>query len=184
MTSFAVSFTPSFMPKPTQSVTPVFAGRAWQQVLARDASADGQFVYAVKSTGIYCKPSCPSRRPERKNVSFFPSPALAEAAGFRACLRCEPTRTAAKPDVQAEAIAKAAAFLSSHAGERTKLDDIAEAAGLGKFALQRGFKRVLGVTPGEFAREQRKERFRDKVRKPKLSVTDAVYEAGVVTTTA
>jgi AraC family transcriptional regulator of adaptative response/methylated-DNA-[protein]-cysteine methyltransferase len=174
MTTFAVSF----MPKPTQSATPVFAGRAWQQVLARDASADGQFVYAVKSTGIYCKPSCPSRRPERKNVSFFPSPALAEAAGFRACLRCEPTRTVAKPDVQAEAIAKAAAFLSSHAGERTKLDDIAEAAGLGKFALQRGFKRVLGVTPGEFAREQRKERFRDKVRKPKLSVTDAVYEAG------
>jgi AraC family transcriptional regulator of adaptative response/methylated-DNA-[protein]-cysteine methyltransferase len=178
MTTFAVSFTPSFMPKPTQSATPVFAGRAWQQVLARDASADGQFVYAVKSTGIYCKPSCPSRRPERKNVSFFPNNELAEAAGFRACLRCEPTRTVAKPDVQAEAIAKAAAFLSTHAGERTKLDDIAEAAGLGKFALQRGFKRVLGVTPGEFAREQRKERFRDRVRKPRLSVTDAVYEAG------
>jgi AraC family transcriptional regulator of adaptative response/methylated-DNA-[protein]-cysteine methyltransferase len=173
-----LSFTPSFMPQPTKSATPVFAGRAWQQVLARDASADGQFVYAVKSTGIYCKPSCPSRRPERKNVSFFPSPALAEAAGFRACLRCEPTRTTPKPDVQADAIAKAAAFLSAHAGERTKLDDIAEAAGLGKFALQRGFKRVLGVTPGEFAREQRKERFRDRVRKPKLSVTDAVYEAG------
>jgi AraC family transcriptional regulator of adaptative response/methylated-DNA-[protein]-cysteine methyltransferase len=178
MTTFAVSFIPSFMPKPTQSATPVFAGRAWQQVLARDASADGQFVYAVKSTGIYCKPSCPSRRPERKNVSFFPNNELAEAAGFRACLRCEPTRTVAKPDVQAEAIAKAAAFLSTHAGERTKLDDIAEAAGLGKFALQRGFKRVLGVTPGEFAREQRKERFRDRVRKPRLSVTDAVYEAG------
>jgi AraC family transcriptional regulator of adaptative response/methylated-DNA-[protein]-cysteine methyltransferase len=178
MTTFAVSFIPSFMPKPTQSATPVFAGRAWQQVLARDASADGQIVYAVKSTGIYCKPSCPSRRPERKNVSFFPNNELAEAAGFRACLRCEPTRTVAKPDVQAEAIAKAAAFLSTHAGERTKLDDIAEAAGLGKFALQRGFKRVLGVTPGEFAREQRKERFRDRVRKPRLSVTDAVYEAG------
>nr|MBW4039893.1 bifunctional transcriptional activator/DNA repair enzyme protein Ada [Acidobacteriota bacterium] len=67
---------------------PIFAGRAWQQVLARDPAADGQFVYAVKSTGIFCRPTCPSRRPERKNVSFFPNPALAEAAGFRPCLRC------------------------------------------------------------------------------------------------
>jgi AraC family transcriptional regulator of adaptative response/methylated-DNA-[protein]-cysteine methyltransferase len=160
------------------STPSVFAGRAWQQVLARDASADGQFVYAVKSTGIFCRPSCPSRRPERKNVSFFPTPALAEAAGFRACLRCEPLRTAPKADPQAEAIAKAATFLTTHAGQRTKLDDLATASGLGKFALQRGFKRVLGVTPGDFAREQRKTRFRDKVRTPKLSITDAVYEAG------
>ncbi len=165
-------------PKSVSSAPSVFAGRAWQQVLARDASADGQFVYAVKSTGVYCKPSCASRRPERKNVSFFPTPALAEAAGFRACLRCEPNLAAPRPDPQAEAIAKAAEFLSEHAGERTRLDDLAAAAGLGKFALQRGFKRVLGVTPGEFAREQRKERFRDKVRKPRLTVTDAVYEAG------
>jgi AraC family transcriptional regulator of adaptative response/methylated-DNA-[protein]-cysteine methyltransferase len=161
-----------------QTTPSVFAGRAWQQVLARDAAADGQFVYAVKTTGIYCRPSCPSRRPERKNVSFFPTNALAEAAGFRACLRCTPTRIAPKPDPQAAAIAKATQFLTAHAGQRTKLDDIAEAAGLGKFALQRGFKRVLGVTPGDFAREQRKERFRNKVRTPRLSITDAVYEAG------
>ena len=166
-------------PMANRTSTPsVFAGRAWQQVLARDAAADGQFVYAVKSTGIFCRPSCPSRRPERKNVSFFPTPALAEAAGFRPCLRCEPTRVAPKPDHQAEAIAKAATFLTTHAGQRTKLDDLATASGLGKFALQRGFKRVLGVTPGDFAREQRKTRFRDKVRTPKLSITDAVYEAG------
>ena len=156
----------------------VFAGRAWQQVLARDASADGQFVYAVKSTGVYCRPGCPSRRPERKNVSFFPTPTLAEAAGFRACLRCEPNRVTPKADPQAEAIGRAAEFLTTHAGERTKLDDLAAASGLGKFALQRGFKRVLGVTPGDFAREQRKDRFREKLRKPKLSITDAVYEAG------
>ena len=160
----------------------VFAGRAWQQVLARDAAADGQFVYAVKSTGIYCKPSCPSRRPERKNVSFFPAPAQAEAAGFRACLRCEPSLAAPKADPQAAAVAKAAELLSERAGERTSLDDLAAAAGLGRFALQRGFKRVLGVTPGEFAREQRKERFRTKVRTPRLAskspITDAVYEAG------
>jgi AraC family transcriptional regulator of adaptative response/methylated-DNA-[protein]-cysteine methyltransferase len=83
-----------------------------------------------------------------------------------------------KADPQAEAIAKAATFLTTHAGQRTKLDDLATASGLGKFALQRGFKRVLGVTPGDFAREQRKDRFREKVRTPKLSITDAVYEAG------
>ncbi len=160
------------------STPSVFAGRAWQQVLARDTAADGQFVYAVKSTGIFCRPSCPSRKPERKNVSFYPTPALAESAGFRACLRCEPTRTAPKPDPQAEAIARATTFLSEHSTERTTLDQLAAASGLGKFALQRGFKRVLGVTPGDFAREQRKDRFRDKVRTPKLSITDAVYEAG------
>jgi len=160
----------------------VFAGRAWQQVLARDRSADGQFVYAVKSTGIYCRPSCPSRRPERKNVSFFPAPAQAEAAGYRACLRCEPQRATPRPDPQAEAIGRAARFLSEHAGQRTSLDALAGAAGLGKFALQRGFKRVLGVTPGEYARAQRTERFRDKVRTPrpasKSPITDAVYAAG------
>jgi AraC family transcriptional regulator of adaptative response/methylated-DNA-[protein]-cysteine methyltransferase len=164
-----------------QQVPSVFAGRAWQQVLARDSSADGQFFYGVKSTGVYCKPSCPSRRPERKNVSFYPTQAAAEAAGFRACLRCEPQRVAPKADPQAEAIAKAAEFLSENAGERTSLDAVAKAAGVGKFAVLRGFKRVLGVTPGEFARAQRKERFRDKVRTPKISrapITEAVYEAG------
>ena len=108
-----------FMAKHNGKAAAVFAGRAWQQVLARDAAADGQFVYAVKSTGIYCRPSCPSRRPERKNVSFYPTAALAEAAGFRACLRCEPARVAPKDDPQAAAIAKATKFLSERAGERT-----------------------------------------------------------------
>ncbi len=163
------------------TVPSMFAGKAWQQVLARDARADGQFFYGVKSTGVYCKPSCPSRRPERKNVSFYPTQAAAEAAGFRACLRCEPQRVVPKADPQADAIARAAEFMTEHAGERTSLDAVAEAAGVGKFAVLRGFKRVLGVTPGEFARAQRKERFREKVRTPRASrspITDAVYEAG------
>jgi len=186
-TAAAATGIESFMAKGKKNAAAapaVFAGKAWQQVLQRDAAADGQFVYAVKSTGVYCRPSCPSRRPERKNVSFFPSNEMAEAAGFRACLRCEPTRVAPKADPQAEAIAKAANFLSAHAGERTSLDALAGAAGVGKFAVLRGFKRVLGVTPGEFAREQRKERFRERVqarasaRVSKSPVTDAVYEAG------
>jgi AraC family transcriptional regulator of adaptative response/methylated-DNA-[protein]-cysteine methyltransferase len=165
---------PASHPKPL--APPVFAGKAWQQVLARDARADGQFVYAVKSTGIYCRPSCPSRRPERKNVSFFPSPAQAEAAGFRACLRCEPSRITPKADPQAAAVARAAELLA--AGKRPSLEDLAAAAGLGKFALQRGFKRVLGVTPGEFAREARKKRLHTELKKPARTVTDAIYEAG------
>jgi len=182
-TATAAAGIESFMGKGKKSgaAPAVFAGKAWQQVLGRDAAADGQFVYAVKSTGVYCRPSCPSRRPERKNVSFFPTNEMAEAAGFRACLRCEPTRVAPKADPQAAAIAKAAEFLAEHAGQRTSLDALADAAGVGKFAVLRGFKRVLGVTPGEFAREQRKERFRERVRTPRVTkspVTDAVYEAG------
>src|ERR1700724_4465372 len=78
-----------------------FPGKQWQQVLERDARADGQFVYAVKSTKTYCKPSCASRRPGRRQVTFFPSPPQAEAAGYRPCKRGEPARTEAKAAPQA-----------------------------------------------------------------------------------
>lgn len=158
------------------AVPSYFAGKQWQQVLERDSRADGQFVYAVKSTGVYCKPSCASRRPARKNVSFFPSPALAEAAGYRACKRCEPERTAARPDPQEGAVRAAAEYLKRHADERTRLEDVAQVAGVGRLALLRGFKRVLGVSPGEFAKQQRLGRFREKVRAGR--VTDAIYDAG------
>jgi len=160
------------------NVPSLFPGRAWQQVLARDTAADGQFFYAVKSTKIYCKPSCPSRKPTRKNVTFFPTAAAAEAAGYRACLRCEPDRTTDKPDPQAAAIATVADYLKDHADERNRLADLAKATGVGRLTILRGFKRVLGVTPGEFAREQRLAKFKDKVREPKKRVTDAIYEAG------
>ena len=151
---------------------------AWQQVLSRDASAAGQFVYGVQSTGIYCRPGCPSRRPARNNVSFFASCADAEAAGFRACLRCEPARRVARRDPHAEPVTRAAQILREQAGEPISLDALAESVGLSRFALLRGFQRVLGVTPSEFARAQRRERFRKEVRKPSSSVTDAVYAAG------
>ena len=156
----------------------VFPGKQWQQVLERDATADGQFFYAVKSTGIFCKPSCPSRRPTRKQVRFFPTTAAAEAAGFRACKRCEPERTTAKADPQAEAIAAVTEYLKEHAEERTKLDDVAKATGVGKLTILRGFKRVLGVSPGQYAKEARLAKFKEKVREPKARITDAIYEAG------
>ena len=160
------------------AVPSLFAGRQWQQVLERDASADGQFFYAVKSTKIYCKPSCPSRRPTRKQVAFFPTPAAAETAGYRPCKRCEPERTAPKDDPQAGAIVAVTEYLKEHAEERTKLADVAKATGVGRLTILRGFKRVLGVSPGQYAKEQRLAKFKDKVRQPKTRITDAIYDAG------
>jgi len=203
-TQTAVSPTTSLFTIPTSmtnhssktTVPSYFPGRQWQQVLERDASADGQFFYAVRSTKIYCKPSCASRRPARKQVSFFPTTAAAEAAGYRACLRCEPDRVAPKADPQAKAIGAVTEYLTNHAEERTRLADVAKATGVGRLTILRGFKRVLGVSPGEFAKAQRLERFKEKVRVPKTNVankpvaakitpkaapmriTDAIYEAG------
>ena len=159
-------------------VPSLFAGKAWQQVLARDAAADGQFFYAVKTTKIFCKPSCPSRRPERKNVSFFPTADQARAAGYRACLRCEPENVASKADPQLAAIDAVTTYLTEHAAERTKLKDVAKATGVAPLAILRGFKRVLGVSPREYAKAERVRRFKEKVREPKLRITDAIYEAG------
>ena len=185
---------------PRLVVPSVFPGRQWQQVLARDARADGQFFYAVKSTGIYCRPSCPSRRPARKSVTFFPTAAAAEQAGYRACKRCEPGLATPRPDPQAAAIAAAAEYLTQHASERTRLADVAKATGVGRLTLLRGFRRVLGVSPGEFARAQRVARFKEALQptaprpagappldsetwdrpqpeRPKR-ITDAIYKAG------
>jgi AraC family transcriptional regulator, regulatory protein of adaptative response / methylated-DNA-[protein]-cysteine methyltransferase len=162
----------------TNHIPSVFPGKQWQQVLERDTTADGQFFYAVKSTGIFCKPSCPSRRPTRKQVQFFPTTDAAQAAGYRACKRCEPERTAPKADPQAGAIAAVTEYLREHAEERTKLADVAKATGVGRLTILRGFKRVLGVSPGQYAKEARLAKFKEKVREPKTRITDAIYEAG------
>jgi AraC family transcriptional regulator of adaptative response/methylated-DNA-[protein]-cysteine methyltransferase len=151
---------------------------AWRQVLARDGSGKGNFVYAVQSTGIYCRPGCPSRHPARHNVRFFDTCEQAEAAGFRACLRCQPTRQDGRTDPHSHAITRAAGMLREAADGSASLDSVARAVGLSRFALLRGFQRVLGVTPAEFARAQRRERFRQQVREPAASVTDALYAAG------
>ena len=156
----------------------VFAGKAWQQVLARDTSADGRFVYAVKTTKIFCRPSCPSRRPERKNVSFYPTPELARAAGFRPCLRCEPESVEKRSDPQVAAIDRVATYLIEHSDERTRLKDLARATGVAPLTILRGFKRVLGVSPREYAKAQRVSSFKEKVRSPQTSVIEAIYDAG------
>jgi AraC family transcriptional regulator of adaptative response/methylated-DNA-[protein]-cysteine methyltransferase len=161
---------PSIEAAPPHATPSLFPGRQWQQVLARDSRADGQFVYAVQSTRIYCRPSCPSRRPARHNVRFFPTAAAAEQAGFRACKRCQPDLATPRPDPQAELIARAADYLASHATERTRLADLARTLGVGRLTLLRGFRRVLGVSPGEFARAQRVAHFKDSLRPAKPPV--------------
>nr|WP_232298782.1 bifunctional DNA-binding transcriptional regulator/O6-methylguanine-DNA methyltransferase Ada [Granulicella tundricola] len=173
-----MSSLPPAVSNPKTKVPSLFAGKAWQQVLARDERADGQFVYAVKTTKVYCRPGCPSRRPERKNVSFFPTPALAQAAGYRACLRCEPDSVARKDDPQVKAIDAVTQYLTEHADQRTKLKDVAKATGVAPLTILRGFKRVLGVSPREYAKAQRVAKFKEKVRQPKGTVTDAIYDAG------
>lgn len=151
---------------------------AWQQVLSRDRGAEARFVYGVQSTGIYCRPGCPSRHPARHNVRFFTTCEEAEAAGFRACLRCEPDRQDGRTERHANAIATAARMLRAADGGPISVDSLARAVGLSRFVLLRGFQRVLGVTPAAFARAQRRERFRKEVRRPAASVTDSLYAAG------
>jgi len=145
----------------------------WQQVLARDAHSDGKFVYAVRSTGIYCRPTCPSRRPRRENVDFFARPSAAEKAGFRACRRCQPN--GAHP--QMETIREACKFIDSHLYERVTLAAISKHLGFSPFHLQRLFKKALGITPQEYQSTQRLASFKSNLR-TSGNVTDAIYQSG------
>jgi len=149
----------------------------WQLVLNRDASADGKFFYAVKSTRIVCRPSCPSRKPRQEQVEFFPDLDAARAAGYRPCKRCEPESTS-KKDPQAKAIAAVARYLREHADERVTLTDVAKITGVNRLTILRGFRRVFGVSPAEYVKAQRFETFRKKVKEKRMRVTDAIYDAG------
>ena len=159
-------------------LTDILSGRQWKQVLERDPSADGRFFYAVRSTGIVCKPTCPSRRPTPANVQFFPTLAEAVGAGFRTCKRCHPERTTPAPDPQATAVARAARYLEQHVGERVTTSDLAQAAGINRLTLHRAFRRIFGVSPAQYARQQRLKTFDKTIRESTMRVTDAIYDAG------
>jgi AraC family transcriptional regulator of adaptative response/methylated-DNA-[protein]-cysteine methyltransferase len=147
---------------------------AWTAVLARDGQQDGQFVYAVATTGVYCRPSCPSRRPRRENVAFFADMDRAERAGYRACLRCKPRA----PQAPALAvIERARTFIDAHLDEGVSLQALAAETGLSLFHVQRRFKQVTGLTPRQYVAARRAERFKTHLKKGR-SVTDATYEAG------
>lgn len=149
--------------------------RRWRAVLRRDAAADGWFVYSVRSTGVYCRPSCPSRKPRRENVRFHASCLEAERAGFRACKRCRPGARPARED-QAAKIAAACRSLEA-ADTPPGLAALAEAAGMSRFHFHRVFRRLTGVTPKAYAAARRAERARRELRR-RSSVTEALYEAG------
>jgi AraC family transcriptional regulator of adaptative response/methylated-DNA-[protein]-cysteine methyltransferase len=159
-------------------ITDILSGRQWQQVLERDANADGKFFYAVQSTGIVCRPTCPSRRPTRANVRFFPTLAEALKAGYRACRRCHPERTTPAPDPQVRAVARAARYLKDHAGQRVTTNELADAAGINRLALHRAFKRIFGISPAQYVRQQRLRTFDKTIRESNMRVTDAIYDAG------
>ena len=150
--------------------------KKWKLVLARDAHSDGAFVYAVRSTGIYCRPSCASRRPHRKQVVFFPLAVAAERAGFRPCRRCRPER-AHPVDSQVEMVRRACLHLDSQTGEGEKLRALAAQMDVSPYHLQRTFKRVMGISPREYQEARRMERFKKEL-KNKGNVTHALYEAG------
>ncbi len=150
----------------------------WQAVSDRDRRADGQFVYAVRTTGIYCRPSCASRQPRRDHVSFFPLPALAEAAGYRACKRCHP-REAESPDPRARLAGQVADYLAAHVHEpgAASLEAIGAAVGYAPGHISAVFKEALGVTPRQYAEALRQRVFRARLRAG-IPVTDAIYAAG------
>jgi AraC family transcriptional regulator, regulatory protein of adaptative response / methylated-DNA-[protein]-cysteine methyltransferase len=156
---------------PTDS--PLDGEDCWRAVLSRDTRADGAFVYGVRSTGIYCRPSCPSRRPRRELVLFLPTPADAEEQGFRACRRCRPGEAA----VHAAMVRRVCRYIEEHLEEAPDLDTLGEEAGVSPSHLQRTFKRILGVTPREYADALRLERFKGCIKEG-AGVTDAIYEAG------
>lgn len=148
----------------------------WQAVLAKDTRFDGQFVFAVSSTGIYCRPSCPARRPRRDRVSFFPLPEAAEQSGFRACKRCHP-RQASLTDAQVEMVQRACRLIEGSLEEMMNLETLGNHLGLSSFHLQRTFKNIMGVTPRDYAEICRTSRFKSGVRRGD-TVTNAMYDAG------
>jgi AraC family transcriptional regulator, regulatory protein of adaptative response / methylated-DNA-[protein]-cysteine methyltransferase len=149
---------------------------AWRAVERRDRRSDGSFVYAVRSTGIYCKPSCPSRRPSRANVRFFQTCDDAELAGFRACLRCRPAEEHAASATDA-AVEKSRAYLEQHADRPVSLPELARYAGVSPWHLQRSFKRIHGVSPKAYHDARRIDQFKSRLRAGD-TVSRATYEAG------
>jgi AraC family transcriptional regulator, regulatory protein of adaptative response / methylated-DNA-[protein]-cysteine methyltransferase len=148
----------------------------WKAIESRDASRDGSFVFAVRSTGIYCRPSCPARRPRRENVRFFQVPEAAEQAGFRACRRCRPQQ-ARTSDPQIELVRRICHLIGEHDEEQSTLQTLSAETKVSPHHLQRTFKKIMGITPRQYADSRRLSEFKSKVRTG-ASVTEAMYDAG------
>src|SRR5947208_3727471 len=156
-----------------QNISAHAAARYWRATLARDSRADGSFVLAVRSTHIYCRPSCPARRPLRRNVMFFRTREEAEKQGYRPCLRCRPNEIAGPVAL----VQRAAGHLAESSEEGVRLGAVAAALGTTQGTLRRAFLQVTGLKPRELAEALRIKRFKAMLRAGK-SITDALYETG------
>jgi AraC family transcriptional regulator of adaptative response/methylated-DNA-[protein]-cysteine methyltransferase len=149
--------------------------RRWQAVLDRDRSLDGTFVFGVSSTGVFCRPSCPSKRPRRENVSFFANAAAAQQAGYRACLRCRPK--AVDGDPQSAFVRAVCRYIEQHIEDRLTLSSLAREFRRSPFHLQRTFKSVLGVSPKAYIDACRLRQVKQNLQAGH-SVTASLYAAG------
>src|SRR5215831_17982128 len=159
---------PVFSPIPPQA-----AARYWRATLARDPRAEGAFVLAVRSTGIYCRPSCPARRPLRRNVIFFRTREEAEQQGFRPCRRCRPNEIAGPVSL----VARAARLLAEAGEDGVRFSALAAKLGTTPATLRRSFLQVTGLRPRELAEALRVARFKKRLREGK-NIADALYETG------
>jgi len=147
----------------------------WAALASRDSGADGAFVYAVRTTGVYCRPGCSSRPPRRENVAFYATPAVAEEAGFRPCKRCRPNEGSAG-ERRVAAIGRACALIRAR-DTLPSLTELADAAGISRFHFHRVFKEITGTTPREWGTAHRLGRFAERLDNGE-SVAEAVYGAG------
>jgi len=147
----------------------------WNAVVARDPAHDGEFVFAVATTGVYCRPSCPARRPRRENVTFFSRPEQAEKAGFRACLRCRPRSFSGNP--QSDSAKEICRYIEQHLDEPITLERLGKVFRQSPFHLQRRFKAALGITPREYADSCRLRLLKRNLQAGD-NVTRAMYDAG------
>ena len=166
---------PSSQAKPETDSRTDAGDPRWNAVVARDAAHDGKFVFAVSTTGVYCRPSCAARRPRRENVQFFLTPEQAEQAGYRACLRCKPKSLSG--NAQADGVKAICRFIEQHLDEPVTLDRLGKEFHQSPFHLQRRFKAVLGITPREYADSCRLRLLKRNLQSGD-SVTRAMYDAG------
>jgi AraC family transcriptional regulator of adaptative response/methylated-DNA-[protein]-cysteine methyltransferase len=190
--TFPMTTANAILPKETSSEMPAHSNSAklsearsgqalssedqrWDAVLARDSAHDGEFVFAVSSTGVYCRPSCAARRPRRENVAFFSHPEQAEKAGFRACLRCRPRSVSGNP--QSDWAKEVCRYIEQHLDEPVTLERLGKVFRQSSFHLQRRFKAALGITPREYGDSCRLRLLKRNLQAGD-NVTRAMYDAG------
>jgi AraC family transcriptional regulator of adaptative response/methylated-DNA-[protein]-cysteine methyltransferase len=157
------------------TMAPIPQDKWWEALVARDATHDGVFFFGVSSTGVYCRPSCPAKRPRRENVTFFRRPDEAEKAGYRACLRCRPKVLGENPQIAT--VKRICRYIEQHLDEPVTLNHLGQIFGLSPFHLQRTFKKALGITPKAYADSCRMGLLKRNLQAGR-SVTHALYDAG------